>query len=72
MSKSKGTGMFIYDDEIRERFPEKADMIIAALDADPHLQKDKATRPKEARYRPKVEEFLAAIPKEEPTADESQ
>lgn len=69
---SKDTGMFIYDDEIRERFPEKADMIIAALDADHATQKNKATRPAEARYRPAVETFLAAIPKDEPTADESQ
>lgn len=70
--KRTGQGMFIYDDEIRERYGDKAAAIIAALDADPKTQKDKATRPKEARYRPAVEEWLAAIPKEEPTADESQ
>lgn len=70
--RDSNKGMFIDDIEIRERYGDKADAIIAALDAEPRTQKDKATRPKEARYRPAVEEWLAAIPKEEPTADESQ
>lgn len=70
--KRTGQGMFIDDIEIRERFPDKAEQIIAALDADPRTQKGKATRPPDARYRPAVEEWLSAIPKDEPTADESQ
>jgi hypothetical protein len=56
---TKPTGMFIYDDEIRERYGVEADAIIARLDADPATQKDKATRPAGARYRPAVEKALA-------------
>jgi hypothetical protein len=70
--KRQVTGMFIFDDKIRERFPEKAEQIIAALEADPRTQKGKATRPAEARYRPAVEAWLAAIPKDEPRADEAR
>ena len=71
-ARARSNGMFIYDDEIRERFPAKAEQIIAVLDADHATQKGKATRPPEARFRPNVEAFLAAIPNEEPTADESR
>lgn len=54
----KPMGMFIGDDEIRERFPDEAASIIADLDADPATQKGKATRPAEARFRPAVEDYL--------------
>lgn len=70
--KRTGQGMFIYDDEIRDRYGDKADAIIVALDADHATQKDMATWPKGARSKVNVEKFLAAIPKDEPTADESQ
>lgn len=53
-------GMFIDDAEIRDRFPDKAEQIIAALDADTKTQKGKYTRPAEARYRPAVEAWLRA------------
>lgn len=56
----KLNGMFIEDAEIRERFPDKADAIIAALDELGTTQKNKATRPKEARYRPAVDVWLEA------------
>jgi len=52
--------MFIEDAEIRERFPDKADAIIAALDELGTTQKNKATRPKEARFRPAVDVWLEA------------
>jgi hypothetical protein len=51
------TGMFIGDAEIIEKH--SAD-VIAVLDEDPHTQKDKATRPAGARFRPAVEKKLAA------------
>jgi len=50
--------MFIYDEEIRERFGAEADQIIADLDADHKTQKNLATYPAEARYRPNVDEYL--------------
>ncbi len=54
---TKPTGMLIGDDEIRERFPEEADAIIAELD------KDRATQINDAmwkgkRYRYAVEAWL--------------
>lgn len=56
MKKSdRPKGMFIGDEEIRERYPERADEIIADLDKNGRTQKGKATRPAEARYRPDVE-----------------
>lgn len=57
--ETKRTGMFIDDAEIRERFGDEAEQIIADLDADLKTQKGKATRPAEARYRPAVDEYLA-------------
>jgi hypothetical protein len=45
--RSSRTGMLIGDDEIRERFPEEANAIIAELD------KDRATQTNEAMYRGK-------------------
>lgn len=58
-------GMFIDDAEIRELYPDKAEQIIAALNADPKTQKGKATRPAEARYRPAVEAWLKANPQDQ-------
>lgn len=52
--------MFITDAEIRERFPDKADAIIAALDELGTTQKNKASRPKDVRYRPAVDAWLNA------------
>lgn len=72
MTNGFGEGMFIYDHEIRKRCGEKADAIIAVLDADHATQKDMATWPKGARSKANVEKFLAAIPNDEPIADESQ
>ena len=57
---TRRNGMFITDDEIRARFGDKADAIIAALDELGTTQKNKATRPKEARCRPAVDVWLEA------------
>lgn len=56
----KRNSMFITDDELRVRFADKADAIIAALDELGTTQKNKATRPKEARFRPAVDVWLEA------------
>ena len=56
----KRNGMFIDDAEIRERFGDKADVIIAALDELGTTQKNKATRPVDARFRPAVDVWLEA------------
>jgi len=52
------TGMFIYDEEITITRPDY-EQVIADLDADTKTQKDKATWPKGARFRPAVEAYLA-------------
>jgi len=54
---TKGTGMFIYDEEITIRRPDY-EQVIADLDADPKTQKDKATWPKGARWRASVEAYF--------------
>lgn len=66
--RNSNKGMFIDDEEIRERFADKAEAIIASLNEIPSTQKDKATRPKEARYRPAVDAWLVANPQDEPPA----
>ncbi len=57
---TRRNGMFIEDAEIRERFPDKADAIIAALEELGTTKKNKATRPEGARYRPAVDVWLEA------------
>lgn len=54
----KDKSMFIYDDEIRERFGDEAEQIIADLDADPLTKKGYATWPAEARSKVHVERYL--------------
>lgn len=56
----RASGMFIDDAEIRDRFGDKADAIIAALDSDRATQKNQATRPVDARFRPAVDIWLEA------------
>lgn len=62
--KKRRTEMLIHDDEIRERFGDKADAIIAELD------KDRATEINVAmwkgkRFRPAVDAWLEANPQTE-------
>lgn len=68
LKRKSNSGMFIDDIQIRETYGGKADDIIAALDANSSTQKNKATRDPEARFRPKVEEWLAANIKDESPA----
>ncbi len=61
--KRTGQTMLIHDDEIRNRFGDKADAIIAELD------KDRATEINQAmwkgkRFRPAVDAWLEANPQD--------
>ncbi len=58
MAKTKQTGMFIDDEQIREDHGDAAEQIIADLDADPKTRKGYATWPAEARSKVEVEKYL--------------
>ena len=55
--RDSNKGMFIDDEEIKIRCPDY-EQALADLDADPKTQKDKATWPRGARYRPAVEAYI--------------